>query len=206
MNESQIRPTIKKRTFFLLWIGINIAGWFVWIGVATVPTIASASTVLSTIALFITCGGIGVLQWLLLKQQFSIDWYEWILPTMIGLALGLYASIWAALRDFYIVFSPPGTPVLEWDTLLGGALLGLALGCCQMIAWRPRLNRMLVWIIANVVGWSFGMFLPQWVAFLLHNGSTPWLSTLFPVAFAAVATGIALLWFFGGLHDLDKQV
>ena len=146
----------------------------------------------------------GSLQGYLLKQQFPMAWYEWTIVTSIGFALGFYWFIWAALRDFYIVFSPPGTPVLEWDPLLGGAFLGLTLGICQSIVWRPQFDRMVVWIVVNVLGWSLGMFLPHLMAFLLHVVDNLWRSTLFPVIFAAVATGSALLWFSGGSHDLAK--
>jgi hypothetical protein len=210
MNESQIRPTINKSAFFLLWIGINMGGWVAWYVFSTTPIVVNyidvqSFNVLSYIGLFIIGGGMGILQWSLLKRQFSIAWYEWTILTTIGFVLGFYTLIWAALRDFYMVYSPPGTPVLEWDPLLGGALLGLALGC-QTITWRPRLARMLIWIVVNVVGWSLGMFLPQLAAFLLHDSHTPWLSNLFPIIFAPVVTGITLLWFLRGQHDLDKQI
>ena len=210
MNEStslQVQPNMKNSIFFLLWIGINVGSWAVWIVLATSPAspFVQFPDVLSHVGLFLIGGGMAVLQWLLLKQQFSIAWYEWIIVTTIGFTLGFYGLIWAALRDFYIVFSSPGTPVLEWDPLLGGALLGLALGCCQSIVWRPRFDRIIIWIVINVLGWSLGMFLPQLAAFLLDDSSTSWLSTLFPVAFAAMATGIVLIWFLGEQYDMDKQ-
>jgi hypothetical protein len=186
-----------------------MGGWVAWYAFSTTPIVVNyidvqSSNVLSYVGLFMIGGGMAILQWSLLKRQFSIAWHEWTIVTSIGFALGFYWFFWAALRDFYIVFSPPGTPVLEWDPLLGGALLGLTLGICQSIVWRPRFDRMVVWIVVSVLGWSLGMFLPQLAAFLLQNTNTLWLSTLFPVAFAAMATGIILIWFSGDYHALDK--
>ncbi|GJM41485.1 MAG: hypothetical protein DHS20C20_17670 [Ardenticatenaceae bacterium] len=200
---------MKKNPFLLLWVGINIAGWATWIVFATNFTIFQSSNVLSILGFFIIGGILGILQWLLLRRYFSIAWYEWLIATTIGYGLGLYAFIWAALRDYYIVFNPPGTPVLEWDPLLGGALLGLALGCCQAIVWRPKLTHIFVWVVVNVLGWSLGTFLPQLAAFLLQDviaiDSTSLLSTLFPLAFAAVVTGLTLVWFSGGQNELDTR-
>jgi hypothetical protein len=203
MNEFislQRQSNISQPIFFLLWVGINVGGWAAWLIFSTLPIVVNfsdvqSSNILSYIGLFIIGGGIGFLQWFLLKRQFPIAWYEWVILTTIGFALGLYSLIWVAIRDFYIVSTSPGSPVLEWDTLLGGALLGLVLGCCQSVVWRPRFARMAVWIVGNVFGWSLGMFLPQLVAFQLRLDSTPWLSTLFPVLFGAVVTGLVLVWF-----------
>lgn len=208
----QAQPAVKSYVFLLLWIDINLAVWSLWVGFATIPlaipyianSIQSYDLFIYTF-LFLIGGGMGLLQWLLLRQQFFVVWYEWIISSTVGFALGLHALIWAALQDLYIVFSPPNAPILEWDPLLGGALLGLTLGLCQCIAWRYRVLRMLAWIAANVVGWSLGMFLPQLTAYLLHSRNTSWLDLLFPAAFAAVITGLALVWFMGGENDLDKQ-
>lgn len=200
MNESvplQIQPNMNKSVFFLLWIGINVGSWAAWLLLATSPAspFAQSPDALSHVGLFMIGCGMAVLQWFLLKRYFLMAWYEWTILTTIGFTLGFYGLIWTALRDFYIVFTPPGAPVLEWDSLLGGALLGLTLGSCQSIVWRPRFDRMIVWIVVNLLGWSLGMFLPQLVAFLLDNSHTPWLSTLFPIVFASVVTGMGLLWF-----------
>ena len=145
----------------------------------------TAYEVLGYLSFFIVFSGMGFLQWLLLKRSFSLAWYEWVVPTTVGVALGMYGLIWAAVQDHYIAFSPPGTPVLEWDPLLGGALLGLALGFFQGIVWWPRFNRLLQDVVAT--------------------NSAPLLETLFPVAFAAVATGTALIWFSGGENGLDYR-
>ncbi|GJM41800.1 MAG: hypothetical protein DHS20C20_20820 [Ardenticatenaceae bacterium] len=210
MNKSlpfQTQPILKKNVFLLLWLGINVAGWAALTSFVSGVGVFQSSNFLSFLGFSIIGGGMSFLQWLLLRQQFSFVWYAWILPSTFGFGLGLYALIWAALRDRYIVFSPPSVPVLEWDPLLGGALLGLALGLCQCFVWRFRIQRMLTWIVANVVGWSLGMFLPQLTAYLLRNSlavsHTPWLATLFPVAFAAVVTGLVLVLFTGGSDGLD---
>jgi hypothetical protein len=214
MNKSmalQDPSTTNKRGFFLLWIGINMASWLVWLGVATIPAIAASSTVLLYMALFVIGGGTAVLQWLLLRQRFSIAWYEWIIASAIGFAFGTVASVWTLILDLYIVQTTPADPVvLLWDPLIGGALFGLALGICQAIVWRPRVARMLVWVLVNVVGWSLGQFLPQWIIFILYilrpyHRNMQWLYGLFPVVFAAVVTGIGLLWFLGDQHALDKR-
>ncbi len=206
MNDSmplqQVKPNIKKCLFLLLWIGINVGSWAI---TDTIFTFIPSSGVLSYIALFAMAGVMGSLQWYLLKRQFLITWHEWTIFTIVGFAFGFYGFIWIALRDYYIVFSPPGSPVLEWDPLLGGALLGLVLGCCQSTVWRPRFDHILIWVVVNVLGWSLGMFLPQLIAFLLHDVNPPWLSTHFPIAFAAVVTGIALLWFLGDQRELAKR-
>lgn len=85
----------------------------------------------------------------------------------------------------------------------GGTLLGLALGCCQSIVWRPQIGRMVVWIAVNILGWSLGMLLPQYIAYIMRVANTPLLSTIFPVIIAAVITGMALVWFLRGQHGLD---
>ncbi|WP_420642932.1 hypothetical protein [Candidatus Leptofilum sp.] len=212
MNKTmpvQVQPTMGNTVFFFLWIGVNIVGWAAWIGLATTPSIFTTSNLLTLLAFCILGGGLGGAQWALLRQRFPIIWYEWTTASLLGFGLGLYALLWAALRDRYLVFSPPGTPILEWDPLIGGALLGLALGCCQAIAWRPRQGRILVWIVVNVMAWSVGMFLPQLAAFLLRDvlavSNTPLLSTLFPVFFAAAGTGLVLVWFSGEQNELDER-
>jgi hypothetical protein len=85
----------------------------------------------------------------------------------------------------------------------GGTLLGLALGCCQSIVWRPQIGRMVVWIAVNILGWSLGMLLPQYIAYIMRVANSPLLSTIFPVIIAAVITGMALVWFLRGQHGLD---
>lgn len=209
MNESlslQVQPNMKKSIFFLLWIGINVGSWAAWVLLATSPAspFAQSPDALSYVGLFMIGCGMAVLQWFLLKRYFLMAWYEWTILTTIGFALGFYGLIWAALRDFYIVFTLPGAPVLEWDSLLGGALLGLALGCCQSVIWRPRFVRIFIWIVGNALGWSLGMFLPQFMPFIWHKANTPWLSTLLPIFFAAMTTGVVLIRFSEGQYDLDK--
>lgn len=206
MNETfqlQENSDHKETRLFLYWIGINVVAWLAWMGFATIPGPFNRSDFLTYVTFFSFGAGMGILQWLLLKQHFSIASYEWVLLTTIGFAVGFYGLIWTALQDNYIVFSPPGTPVLEWDPLLGGALFGLALGCCQSIVWRPRIGRIVVWIVVNVFGWSLGMFLPQYIAYIMRVANTSLLSTIFPVIIAAVVTGIVLVWFIQGQHDLD---
>lgn len=201
------QPTISKTQFFLLWLAVHLVSWAAWLAIATIPSMLTTDEVLGYLSFFIAFSGMGYLQWQLLKRFFSIAWYAWIIPTTVGVALGMYGLIWATVQDHYMAFSPPGTPILEWDPLLGGALLGLALGCLQSIVWWPRLNRLVVWIVVNVLGWSLGMFLPQLVPFLLKDmvavNSAPLLASLFPVAFAAVVTGAALVWFLGEGYGLD---
>jgi hypothetical protein len=133
--------------------------------------------------------------------------YEWLIASTIGFTLGMVASVWTLVLDRYIVRHSPVSPMLLWDPLIGGALFGLALGICQGIVWRPRLDRIIVWIVVNVVGWSLGMFLPQLTVFLLRDvfviSGTTFLYMIFPVAFASIGTGIALVGFFREQHDLD---
>lgn len=193
----QEKMNMKWVRLFLLWIAAHVITWAATIAFATTlnELELTISDFLSYLFFFLIGAVMGISQLLLLKRPFSITSYEWILLTTIGFGVGFYGLSWAAIRDYYIVFSPPGTPVLEWDPLLGGALLGLGLGCCQGVVWRPRIARMAAWIIGNVFGWSLGMFLPQLVAFQLSIDSNPWFSTLFPVIFGAVVTGLVLICF-----------
>lgn len=190
--------------FLLLWLGINLGVWALWVGFAASTSAMLSSAALSYAVLFVLGSALGLGQWLLLRQRFLIIWYEWIAATAVGLGLGLIGLIWAALQDLYIIFSAPGSPILEWDPLLGGFILGLALGLCQSITWRPNLRHGVLWIVINSAGWAVGMFLPQWFVFWVRGQNSPLLSTLFPVAFAALATGFVLLWFSGGYYELDS--
>jgi hypothetical protein len=192
----------NKTAFFSLWISINTGGLMlsmVIIG-SLQPVLASITSpdAAPYIGFFIIGSAIGFLQWLLLRLQFLIVWYKWIVATTIGFGLGLSGFIWAALLDRYIVPLPPG-PTLQWDSLIGGLLLGLAVGCCQSLVGWSHLRHIFGWIVANVVGWSLGLFLAHLLAyFLLYElvaGSTAgYVSLIFSGGWFSVVTGIALVW------------
>jgi hypothetical protein len=210
MNESmtlQRQSHTKNIAFFLLWLAINIGGWVLLTAVFQSMDPSGLSDNLVYIAFCVIGFSIGIFQWLVLKQRFAMARYEWILASALGLTLGMIGSVWTLLLDLYIVKTPPSSPILHWDPLIGGAIFGLALGICQGIVWRPRLDRIMVWVVVNVLGWSLGMFLPQLIVFFLFDvvdlRSTTSFYTIFQVAFAAIVTGVGLVWFLREQHDLD---
>jgi hypothetical protein len=209
MNESISlkSQSMSKSVFFLLWIGINVGVWVLMSALSQSIGLFRLSNTFTYIAFFVFGSAMGISQWLLLKQRFTMARYEWLIASTIGFTLGMVASVWTLVLDRYIVRHSPVSPMLLWDPLIGGALFGLALGICQGIVWRPRLDRIMVWIVVNVLGWSLGMFSPQFIVFFLFDivdlRSTTSFYTIFQVAFAAIVTGIALVWFLREQHDLD---
>jgi hypothetical protein len=210
MNESislQRQPNMSQPIFFLLWIAINVGGWILLTTIFQSVAPSGLSDTLIYIAFFVIGSLMGIFQWLLLKQQFAMARYEWIIASALGFTLGTIGSVWTLLLDLYIVKTPPSSPILHWDPLIGGAILGLALGICQGIVWRPRLDRIMVWVAVNVLGWSLGMFLPQLIVIFLFDvvdlRSTTSFYTIFQVTFAAIVTGVGLVWFLREQHDLD---
>jgi hypothetical protein len=209
MNESISlkSQSMSKSVFFLLWIGINVGVWVLFTTVFQSIDPSRLTDNLIYIAFCVLGSAMGISQWLLLKQRFTMTRYEWIIASGLGFTLGMIGSVWTLLLDLYIVKTPPSSPILHWDPLIGGAIFGLALGICQGIVWRPRLDRIMVWVVVNVLGWSLGMFLPQFIVFFLFDivdlRSTTSFYTIFQVAFAAIVTGFGLVWFLREQHDLD---
>lgn len=156
---------MNKTTFFLLWVAVNTSSWGVLLFLAgdrhTIGTVPY-------IGFFMMGGAMGLWQWLLLRRHFPIVWYRWIITSAIGFGVGLIGVMWTAVLDLYIVVNFPYGPLLEWDPLIGGLLLGLALGTCQSLVWRPHSRLIFGWIVANVIGWSLGLFLAAVIVFLLH--------------------------------------
>jgi hypothetical protein len=198
----QSRSVTNKTNLFLLWVLVNAGGWVALVGVlgALAPLFDRFSTTWFTYGFVLAIAGciMGVLQGLIVRNRVSIALLKWIVVTAVGFAIGSIASTWTILLDLYIVTSLPAGPILEWDPLIGGAILGLALGCSQSVLWGPPVGRAFGWVLANVVGWSAGLFLSAVTRFLLYSAvDVDDIQLLFRVlegALVGVTTGITLVW------------
>lgn len=205
--SSQSQSNTNQSAFLLLWIGVNAVGW------TALTTMGRGLYVILEgigfpvpldiapyIGFFIIGSVMGLMQWLVLRLRFPIAWYAWVMASAVGFGIGLWGDAWATLLDRYIIIGSPTGPLLEWDPLIGGLLLGLALGCCQSMVWRFPLRRILAWIIASMLGWSLGMFLAEVTAFLLHDfvtGDHLYTYVLVPGILAGMTTGAVLHWLWG---------
>jgi hypothetical protein len=126
---------------------------------------------------------LGLAQWLVLRQQFSIS-FIWVLATGFGMAIGLFLS------QVFLGSQTAGSDLL-WRGLITGLAIGLAQALVLYNLEFPLLYN-LIWVITIGLSWSLGWFItravgvdltPQWTVF----GSTgAW-------AFQII-TGLLMYW------------
>jgi hypothetical protein len=127
---------------------------------------------------------IGLLQWLVLRQQFPIS-SVWILATALGMAVGL------GLSQILLGIQTQGFSLLERG-LITGLLLGLAQAVVLYMGLNVPIWQSLIWVAIVGLGWSLGWFVtrsvgidlsPHWTVF----GSTgAWVFQLL--------TGLVIYW------------
>ena len=200
--QPELRGRHRPGSLFIRWWIIHLAGWtavlllfMLW---EQIP-ISSLPLRDNFILVALLLGAVwGLVYWRGLRSRFNISVLRWMSGTAVGFFAGGTALIWAQLRDLYILTTPPGSGVLEWDPLLGGALFGLALGLGLSWAWRLPSLLMLKWTVAHVVGWSAALFFSHLTLYLLR-GAPPmahlWnlLELLLQGGISGGVTGLGLL-------------
>lgn len=201
---------MNKTERFWTWILANSAGWLIFMGlfwvVSGLLSRLGAYFPIFPVSVLLVGFALAVLQGTLLRRWLPLRWSIWLLGGTAGFAAGEYLHVWAILLDRTIVNNLPNGPLLEWDPLIGGALLGLALGIGQSLAWRLGWGERLVWILATAAGWAAGLFLADVAAFFLFDFAPDLLRAGFGrflldaaitgVTFSLV-TGISLVWLVG---------
>jgi hypothetical protein len=132
---------------------------------------------------------LGLAQWLVLRPYVANS-YDWIINAAAGWVIGFTLGL-------FLVQLLPSTPV---GTLVGYMVFGLIVALFQYPVLRREIPHLTYWVIANVVAWTLGAFLSQWVAGLLFQDDLPstFTSVLVTVGItglvAGAITGLALVW------------
>ena len=124
------RPRSAGWRVWLLWVLASAAGW--GLGGAL---IAPVSLAVDSVLVLSVSGGIvvGILQWLVLRQQIArAGW--WIVGSTVG---GLVCGAWGPL-------------------LLVVVVSGLVAGVLQWLVLRRQIARAGWWVVASTVGWASG--------------------------------------------------
>ena len=159
----------------LLWTLATVTGLV--LGILSILTLVtglalggSATALVGMIGGVALGGGIGLAQWLALRQHLGgVTW--WILVSaiggMIGVALGLVLA--DALRPLLgnvladAVQSRPHAPRIVWssavETGIAGALVGICLGSAQWLVLRRQVRSAGWWIVVSGLGWIAGLSL-----------------------------------------------
>ena len=179
MNTFQAFPNWQ---FWLMWFLAFLA---FPIGGVLAQTLAGAinNPVAALFGGLLTGLVLGLAQWLVLKQQFSIS-LLWVVATGLGMAIGLFLS------QIFL-----GSQTTGQDLLWRGLMTGLAVGLAQgLVLYNLEFQFLysLIWVVTVGLSWSLGWFItravgvdltPQWTVF----GSTgAW-------AFQII-TGLLIYW------------
>jgi hypothetical protein len=185
MNNLQVLPTWQ---FWVMW-------FFVFLGfpLAGLAARALAGAINHPVAAllggFVSGLVIGLAQWLVLRQPFSIP-VLWVAATGLGMAVGLLVG------QMFLGSQTTGQALL-WRGLITGVAIGLAQA---LVLYRLEFSLLhsLIWVITLGLSWSLGWLItrgvgvdltPQWTVF----GSTgAW-------AFQII-TGLMIYW-----HILSTQ-
>lgn len=132
---------------------------------------------------------LGVAQWLVLRGYVTAS-YNWIINHaagwVVGYAIGLLVvSLLSAI---------------PFGALVGFLLFGVIVALFQWPIFRREMPQIWPWILANVIGWTLGAFISQWVTGAVFQNMSPSLlgSTLLTVGItglvAGAITAFALIW------------
>ena len=107
---------------------------------------------------------LGLVQWLVLRQQFS-QIHRWVLVSCIGGLVGTSLSwvTYIIVDNSLLAHSPKGSYPSEWlSFLVFGGILGLSLGISQWIVLRRLVNRAAWWIITLPTCFTLGLKIANW--------------------------------------------
>ncbi len=127
-----------------------------------------------TVAVFAVGAAIGLLQWLVLRNQIpEVTW--WILATGAGWAIARAAAVWLHY--------------LRGTGLVIGAVLGLFQG---PLLWRD-IRRSVEWLLASTVAWTAGWFLSVELGVQVGGAWGEGLGSIAGGAVAGAITGLAFV-------------
>jgi hypothetical protein len=130
---------------------------------------------------------LGTVQWLAFRPWLR-DARLWLAASASGTLVAVWTSVHYELFDLYVARN------YELDSILVGSTFGAALGLTQWLALRRWLPHAYLWIYANVLGWTAGSVLSDFVNF---PGDAPWivwLNLLLLLLPGLAASLLALAW------------
>lgn len=163
-----------------LWMVVNVVGQGIGLFLALIITnvfsFSSDSFLEGLLAGFLWGGGIGFMQWLVLRRYHVSAW--WIIFSTLGIAIGLGMDAWY----FGLV------PVSINGGIFIGAAVGLISGVAQWLVLRRSIQYAELWIGASVVSW-----LVTWIAFTYFSRDGITGLVLGLVIYGALS-GLAMRW------------
>ncbi|MDZ8240894.1 MAG: serine/threonine-protein kinase [Nostoc sp. ChiQUE01a] len=134
-------------SFWKKWVLVNTAvgvvgftvGFPVWNAVLRANNVVMAFVLFGTLS----CGLLGVMQWLMLRRLVSCKW--WVLATVLGITIGF-------LLAYAVGYAVVGLGSVVVVAVVLYAVGGTSLGMIQWLVLRRSLSRTGWWVLANTVG------------------------------------------------------
>ncbi len=137
---------------------------------------------------------LGFLQWLALRR-YVVESADWILNAGAGWAVG-YAMGVLMIQ----VIAKQQAAGGFWQLLAGYAIFGMVIGLVQWPVLRREIPQLGFWILANIIGWTFGFTIASVVGLVMYSRflPQPWIIALIVQVtsglIAGAVTGLALVW------------
>jgi hypothetical protein len=131
---------------------------------------------------------LGVAQWLELRG-YVVNSHDWIINLAGGWVVGYTLGL-------YVVQALAKTPL---GMLVGYIFFGLIIAVFQYPVLRREIPHVVTWILANVIGWTLGAYISQFVTGALFRNAPPNALTASVASVgitglvAGIVTGIALV-------------
>jgi hypothetical protein len=187
-----IDETKVKQNEFSLWAGWTLATAFgLLIGYLPLAFLVGWIDlgIARVIVPIITGVLLGLAQWLVLRP-FVTQARDWILHHAVGWVVGFTLGM-------FVVQLLSKTPV---GMLFGYICFGLIVALFQFPILRREIPHLTTWILANIIGWTFGAYLSQLAAGIFFQNVLPtrFMSVLVSVGITGLVAGaftaLALIW------------